>query len=50
MESNTNGVLYEGRNVGCLPCRYEGPDFVNLIVVQRDGDLGGRHTECHTTD
>jgi hypothetical protein len=47
-KSHTNGVFYECRNISRLSGRHKGADFVDLLVLKRDGDLGGRHTEYHS--
>jgi len=42
-------MLDEGRNACCLSGCDKRANFFKLIVLKRDGDLGGRHTKNHTT-
>jgi len=49
VQGHTYSVLHESGNVGRLPCRYQGANFLDLIAVEGDGDLLSRHTNYHTT-
>jgi hypothetical protein len=50
VQGNPDGVLYERGNIGCLPGCHQTANLLNLIVVESDGDLSGRHTNYHTID
>lgn len=47
MRKSPNGMLDEGRGVGGLSGSHECADFVELIVLEGDGDLSGCHTKNH---
>ncbi len=50
VQSDIHGVLHERGNVWRLPGCYQSANFLNLLVVKRDGNLPGRHTNYHTTE
>jgi len=41
-------MLQEAGNACCRSGRDQCANFVNLMVLKRDGDFSGRHTENHT--
>src|SRR5271157_919721 len=42
-------MLHEGRHAGCRSGRDKGANFIELLVLESDGDLRGSHTKNHTT-
>jgi hypothetical protein len=47
-ESDSDGMLQEGGNAGRRSGRDQCANLVNLVILKRDRDFSGRHTENHT--
>ncbi len=48
VKSDSNRMPDKCRNVRCLTACDQGADFFELMVIERDGDLRGCHTNHHT--
>jgi hypothetical protein len=48
-KGNSDGMLQETGNACCRSGRDQCANFVDLMVLKRDGDFSGRHTKNHTT-
>ncbi len=50
LKSNINGMLHEPRHAGCLSGFYQCANFVHLVPLESDCDLGGSHTNDHISE
>jgi hypothetical protein len=48
VKSNSNRVLDKTRNTGRMSAGDECAHFFDLVILKRNGYLGGRHADDHT--